>query len=132
MRKNSTNNNLLTKDYFDKKLDEKLKNFVTKDYLDKKLKNFVTHDYLDKRLNNLLSRLELRFQYFEEKFKKFDEIDSKLNKIMTTLDWLVGRYKKLDEENAVGFVQYKRVNEEIDNHEKRTIVLEKKATYKAS
>src|SRR3990167_1977497 len=43
-----------------------------------------------------------------------------------TLDWLVGAFKKFDEEHSILTARYSTIGKTIDNHETRITVLEKK------
>lgn len=82
---------LLTKDYLSKTLDERLKDFITKDYLDERLKNFITKDYLDERLKNVITK-----DYFDktldERFKNViskDYFDQQLDERFGQLDYKI-------------------------------------------
>ena len=43
-----------------------------------------------------------------------------------TLDFLVGSYKKFDEEHSILTTRYSTIGKTIDNHETRISILEKK------
>lgn len=97
-------NGVVTKSY----LDKKVKNFVTKSYLDKKLKNFVTKNYLDKKLQTF--KVELK-----------DEIKDELYEIK---DDIVGEIKAMREEFDTHQFSHTRINDDLQDHEKRIAVLE--------
>lgn len=100
--------------------------FITKKHFDSKMKN------VDRRFERLMYGINLRFDYMEERLKKLDSVDERLDKIMNTLDWLVGRYKKFDEEHVILTGRYGKINEKLHSHETRITVLEKKSAYKTS
>ncbi len=140
MKKQLKDNNVLTKQYFDKKLDK----YVTKNYFDKKLDKYVTKDYFDKKFNTKFSEqnknIDKKFDAISESIKfelepihefkkKFESFQSQ---VLNTLDWLVKAFKKFDEEHTILTGKYSKINEKIDNHDQRIVVLEKKVTYKAN
>lgn len=135
---------LITKKYLDEKLD------VTKKYLDgqldktkKSLREYfdvklnATTEYLlikieegdnklDKKIDRVIHYMNLKFDAVEERLKKLDTIDERLDKILTTLDWLVNQYEKFEQEYTVASEQSRRIEEELDNHEKRISTLEQR------
>ncbi len=82
---------LVTKGYLDKTLDEKLEAFVTKDYLDEKLAGFVTQEYFKEYLN-------LRFDEFGE------TMDEKMREQTATLlqavDKVITRFDVAEKDRA--------------------------------
>src|SRR3989338_9320627 len=86
-----------------------LKSFATKD----DLKAFATQEYVDKRFERLFKYLDHRFEPLDKLVKGFDELN---NRISTNLDWLMGKYTKLDDEHMVATEQTNRVNVKLDNH----------------
>lgn len=90
--------------------------------------NYLTKDYLDKRLDKVIKYIDLRFEAVDEKLKKLDTVDERLNRIMKQLDWLVGEYKKFDEEHMILTNKYTPLNEKLENHETRISSLEQKTT----
>ena len=90
----------------------------------------ISNQYLDKKLEQLakqmLEYVDIRFKTVEE---RLDAIDIRHDKILTTLDWLVGAFKKFDEEHTVLTGRYADVRETLDDHESRIAVMEKKARY---
>lgn len=90
----------------------------------KKLKKtFATKEYVDKRFERLFVYLDNRFDPLDRLVKSFDDFK---DKVMTNLDWLTGKYKKLDEEHMVLSEQNRRTNTKIDNHEKQILSLEQR------
>jgi hypothetical protein len=91
----------------------------------KKMKEvFATQEYVDKRFERLFKYLDHRFEPLDKLVKGFDELN---NKISTNLDFLMGKYTKLDDEHTILTVQNKRTNGKLDNHEVRITNLEQKA-----
>lgn len=92
--------------------------FVTKNHFDKTITD--VNQKFDKKLIALRDGLIL---YFEGRFNKIEEALDKHEKILEsiskTLDWLVHKFTKLDEE----------LHENLSNHETRIQVLEKKSSY---
>lgn len=70
--------------------------------------------------------LSFRVDSIEKEIKIFRQefIDFK-DKVYTNLDWLVGAFKKFDEEHSILTGRYSDVNEKLDNHETRIKILEK-------
>lgn len=99
---------------------DSLKAFATKN----DLKVFATKEYVDKRFERLFKYLDHRFEPLDKLVKGFDELN---NKISTNLDFLMGKYTKLDDEHIILAVQNKRINGKLDNHEVRIVSLEQKA-----
>ena len=51
-------------------------------------------------------------------------IDKKFDKVHNTLDKIVGELQDMREENAAGIIQERRLQKQVDNHEKRIKILE--------
>lgn len=49
-----------------------------------------------------------------------------LNNVMKTLDWLVGKVQNLSDELKIGFGQYRRLDDQLRDHDKRIKTLETK------
>lgn len=65
----------------------------------------------------------------EEKIEKVDEkLDQKFDRVMTTLDGIAKGVADLQEENAAGTLQYRRLRNDVDGHEKRITRLESTQT----
>lgn len=101
---------------------------LTKNYLDKKFK--VNQKYFDNEFqsfsNRIINYVNLRLEPMEEEIKKVDSIDSRLESINKTLDWLAGKYKEFEEEHTVLTEQNSRNINKLDNHEERISNLEKR------
>ncbi|MBU1104313.1 hypothetical protein L6255_00970 [Candidatus Parcubacteria bacterium] len=79
----------------------------------------LTKEYFDATLETKLdSKLEQKLSPFREDIRK----------IYDTLDWLVGAFKKFDEEHTFHSSRIYGHEEQLENHEVRIGVLEKKAT----
>ncbi|MDP3974550.1 MAG: hypothetical protein Q8P65_01015 [bacterium] len=102
----------------------KLKNvFVTKEEL------FSTELGLKKEINNFKKSVDIRFEIVENAIKGLSKDFAEFKEhTYKTLDWLVGAFKKFDEEHTVLTVRYSRINKSIDNHETRISILEKKTS----
>lgn len=73
-------------------------------------------------LNYKIDTLEKKVDDFKEEFIGFKD------SVLKSLDWLVGAFKKFDEEHTVLSEQNKRTNGKLDNHEKRIFSLEQRIT----
>lgn len=89
----------------------------------KKLKTiFATKEELkttERYLTHKFDALEIRVNEFYNEFKEFKD------SVLKTLDWLVGAFKKFDEEHAILSERYLSINKTIENHEDRITKLEK-------
>jgi len=104
---------LPTKDY----IDDRLKDFATKDYLDK---NFATKDYLDK---NFATKDDLKNFATKDDFKNFATKDD-FKKLSTRME---ERFDLLDYKIDTNVAQsHKDLNTAIFNHEIRIKKLESK------
>ena len=120
----------LTKKYFDKKiknfvtrdyLNKKIRDFVTKDYLNEKIKNFVTKDYLDKKIKNFVTK-----DYLNERFVLFKgELKDDLYQIK---DEIMGELKRNRENDETHQFSHMRINDDVQDLDKRVKNLEKHAT----
>lgn len=99
------------------------KNIVTKQDLKK------TENIMGNKINSLsfrMNSLEFRMNLLENELKDFKKEFMKFkDQVLKTLDWLVGAFKKFDEEHAVLTGKYSQVNDQISNHEVRITTLEK-------
>jgi len=110
--KKITDDDLITKKYLNKVLDEKIE--ITKS----DLKKYVD----DKFVNNaskIIGYVEMRFKSVDEKLKKVDKKLEILDSILKTLDWLAKDYRDLKDEQTVQSEQIRRLDD-------RTTVLEKR------
>ncbi len=105
----------VTKGYLDKKLDEKLEAFVTKDYLDEKLEAFVTKEYFKEYL-------DLRFDEFGE------TMDEKMRKqtveFLRAVDKALMRFDVTVKDRSAHSALHERVDDDIHEHDKRIKKLE--------
>lgn len=91
--------------------------FVTKSEFNEFKINANKHfDLLEYRV----TQLSQEFNEFREEMREFRDQTYK------TLDWLVGAFKKFDEEHAILSARYSTINKTIDNHENRITSLEKR------
>ena len=90
----------------------------------KKLKTiFSTKEDLkgtENYLNYKIDTLEKKVDDFKVEFTGFKD------SVLKSLDWLVGAFKKFEEEHTVLTEQNKRANGKLDNHEKRIFSLEQR------
>ncbi len=89
-------------------------------------KVFVTKQELKETENRLIKYIDYKTDRLESAIlalsKEFSEFKEQTNK---TLDWLVGAFKKFDEEHTILSARYSTINKAIDNHENRITSLEK-------
>lgn len=119
-----------------RKTDKQKNNLLTKEYLDKKLRNFATKsdfDKLDEKIDKVKDGLIF---YIDEKLKPLEEMGKSFfefkDSVLATLDKLVGMFEKFDQERIVASHQFRRINDKVENHDKRITVLEEKVEYKIS
>lgn len=93
--------------------------FATKD----NLKGFASNEYVDKRFERLFKYLDHRFEPLDNLVREFADFK---DKVLTDLDWLMGKYTKFEDEHIVLTEQTSRVNEKLDNHEARIVHLEQR------
>lgn len=98
--------------------------FVTKKIFDKEVKDLYQKIYTVK--DGLIYYVDQRFKKIEETLEKHEKI---LESISKTLDWLVHKFTKLDDELTVAGSKYTEIHENLSNHETRIQVLEKKSSY---
>ncbi|MBI2051802.1 hypothetical protein HYT33_03515 [Candidatus Roizmanbacteria bacterium] len=102
---------------------------ITKAYLDKRLglSEQILKDsfknYTDQRFDRFEKYLDYRLKPLEQMAKDFYEFKDSVSR---SLDWLVGKYKKFDDEHVVLSAGYSTINDHLDNHEERLKTLEKK------
>ena|SRR3989338_8610643 len=73
-----------------------------------------------------VSMLNFRVSSLEDKFKEFQkEFSDFKDRVLTNLDWLVGAFKKFDEEHTILSQRYIDMGDKLDNHETRIKILEK-------
>ena len=100
---------------------------ITDEDITKLKQIFVTKQELKleiDRANNYTEKLFMALTKDLSDFKnEMREFRDRTNK---TLDWLVGAFKKFDEEHSILTARYSTIGKTIDNHETRITVLEKK------
>lgn len=128
---------LVTKAYLDGRLDEFEQNLERKidlkiDKLESKFDKRITavETRLDNKIeavrNGLIMYIDTRFEPFEEMRKDFYSFK---DQVLSTLDWLVSAFKKFDKEHTVLTYRYKVQGEQIEHHDRRLCVMEKKMEY---
>lgn len=81
-----------------------------------------------KDIDNLKDVFVTVFATKEEMNVRFAQADKKFDKIMESLDWLVGTVSKIKEELTIRFAQYRRHDDQIENHEQRIKKIEEKVS----
>lgn len=114
-------NNLVTKEHFDKKMSSIDRRFKS---IDKRFEDMDKN--IDTVKNGLIFYIDEKFKPIEEFIKRQEKI---WEKISETIDWLVHKYSKFDEELTIIGHRYPMINDKLDNHETRIQVLEKKSSY---
>ena len=89
----------------------------------KKTDQLVTKSYVDKHIAVLIKHLDARFAPLEAMAKDYYEFK---DQVLKTLDWLVGAFKKFDEEHTVLTDSHSNIQQKVDTHEKRITLLETK------
>lgn len=102
--KNSHGNDIVTKSYFEEKLDERLK------------KEFQSHS------DKMNKYIDFKLEPINEFMRKFDRFHED---IMTKLDWLITKYQKFEQEYLVQSQINQRVLERLESHENSIIHLKK-------
>ena len=102
-----------------------------KNKIKKKLGNYLVIKENLENLKGTTNFLSFRIDSLENELKEFkNEFMKFKDQVLKTLDWLVGAFKKFDEEHTILTGQYSKVNEELVNHETRITTFEKKSSYK--
>ena len=111
---------------------------VTVVYLDKRLgimqraidKRFgLMESAINRRFDRLFTYLDYRLEPLEESKREFKDFK---DSVLKSLDFLVGAYKKFEDEYTVGFKQYSRLDGKLEDHEVRIKLLENKRRKKPS
>ena len=89
---------------------------ITKSYIDKKLRSFVTKSYLDRKLNASTQAVK---SYLDGEFKKGFK-----DELYEIKDEIVGEIKSMREEFNTHQYSHRRINDEIQDHDKRLKKLE--------
>ncbi|OGK31204.1 hypothetical protein A3F29_01775 [Candidatus Roizmanbacteria bacterium RIFCSPHIGHO2_12_FULL_33_9] len=107
---------------------KKIKKELVKDFITKKEFLQFTNENNNFKLgvNKRFELLEYRVAQLTKEFKEFrDEMREFREQTYKSLDWLVGAFKKFDEEHTILSTRYSTINKTIDNHENRITSLEK-------
>jgi|SRR3989344_6900281 len=107
---------------------------ITNADITKLKKVFVTKQELKETENRLIKYINYKTDRLEESIKILSNELADFKKEMMefkdhmykTLDFLVGSYKKFDEEHSILTTRYSTIGKTIDNHETRISILEKK------
>ena len=90
-------------------------------------KVFVTKQELKLEIDRANSYTEKLFMSLSKDLLEFKkEMVDFRNRTDKALDWLVGAFKKFDEEHIILSARYSTINKIIDNHENRITSLEKR------
>ena len=124
----------LTKNYFNKVA----QNFVTKDYFDTATQNFVTKDYFDTATQNFVTKeiFSRSINLMDDKIERvektmninFSVIKEDINRIIDRMDFFMGKYKGIDQEQLAQGLHIKEFRETLQDHEKRISALEPRTT----
>jgi len=92
-------------------------------------KRFVTREYLDKRFESYDKSLKM---YLDARFKPLEDMSKEFytfkDAVLSRLDWLIGQYKRFDEDRVVLSGRYVDVQKNLENHETRIVKLETKSS----
>ncbi len=97
----------------------------------KKNNQLVTVDVLeavlDKRFEQFGKQITTQIvsQLIEYIDMRVGAVETNQEEMRNTLDWLVGAYKKFEEEHMILTSKYTSVQHRLDNHEDRLVELEK-------
>jgi uncharacterized coiled-coil DUF342 family protein len=100
----------------DKDINKLKKVFATKSELK------TLSDSVDKRFIRVLDVIDDLREELRDFKKEMREFRDQTNK---TLDWLVGAFKKFDEEHSILTARYSTISKTVDKHELRITNLEK-------
>jgi hypothetical protein len=86
----------------------------------------------DKTVIDIIDYIETRFVAYEDRLFGFEgklssleeKMDHRFDRVMKTLDWLVGAFKKFDEEHTVLAGNYGEIKNQLTKHETRICYLE--------
>jgi DNA-binding ferritin-like protein len=106
----------------------------------RKISTYVTTTHFDKAMDHLDQRFAETHKTMDKKFDTMQKyIDIKVNplekelevnrdfreQVLKTLDWLVGAFKKFDEEHTLLSGKYSGIQDRIDDHEERLVHIER-------
>ena len=85
----------------------------------------VDREYLDKTLNEFTVKIFNYMQDFRQEVKsEIERVDNRLDTIQNSMDYLVGEYRKLSDEQTAEVSSHDRFEEKLDDHETRIGQLE--------
>lgn len=96
---------------------------ITDDDIKKLKKTFVTKEELQTSIDRVIKYIDYRLEPLEELRREFKEFK---DQILKSIDFLVGGFKRLDEERIVASEQHFRIKSNVEDHEIRITSLEKK------
>lgn len=103
---------------------------ITDEDVKKLEKTFATKKDLKDSESRLNKRIDRMTKYINFELEPVNDFKKEFNdfkdKVFDKLDWLIGKYKKFEEEHTVLIVQNKRTNSKLDNHEVRIVSLEQR------
>lgn len=105
---------------------DELKGFATKDDLENKLSGFATKDDLEKGLARFATKSEL-WDLRNEMNMRFEGVATKkdMQYLLVMKDEIAGMIQKRDRDDVTNFGRQMRLQESVENHEKRITKLEK-------
>lgn len=92
---------------------------VTENYLDKRFSQ--ERIYIDGKIAALMRYIDFKIEPLESLKDRFDDLESK---IFDRLDWLIGEYKKLAEEQMIINQHHSDMLQALNIHEVRITKLE--------
>ena len=118
----------LTKEYFITEMDRRL--IIQNKDIDKQFD--LRDKYIDKTLGKQDEKFSKRFKAIQASIDfslkpiiQEQEINKKFRfEVMKTLDWLVGAFKRFDEEHSILAGNYSNVTDQLDDHGQRIDKLE--------
>ena len=118
----------LTKEYFNTEMDRRL--IIQNKDIDKQFD--LRDKYIDKTLGKQDEKFSKRFKAIQASIDfslkpiiQEQEINKKFRfEVMKTLDWLVGAFKRFDEEHSILAGNYSNVTDQLDDHGQRIDKLE--------
>lgn len=98
---------------------------ITNTDINKLKKVFITKRELKESENRLIKYIDFKTDRLENSILSLSkELTEFKEQTARTLDWLVGAFKKFDEEHMILSSNYTTINKTLDNHETRITNLE--------
>lgn len=143
MKKTPSSSEFISNEYLDETLKKQFSEFrlemdkrfqETNAVMDKRFQE--TNDVMDKRFSESQVQLDKKFdafqKYFDFRLEPIEESQKENEafkaRVLDSLDWLVGAFKKFDEEHTVLSGNYSDIQSKIHDHEERLHHLESRAT----